>query len=70
MPGDGDINSYRVHLQKLPLSDRPEIFGLHEVATQLRQTSEGKKLLEKVFQFEFASKELAGIAGGIDDSHD
>jgi dynein heavy chain len=43
---------------KFPVQDRAEIFGLHKNAIVQRMTTEGKSLLERVFEFEFASKEI------------
>ena len=40
------------------MQDRPEIFGFHKNANVQRMTNEGKDLLERVFEFEFASKEI------------
>jgi hypothetical protein len=43
---------------KFPIQDRAEIFGLHKNAIIQRMSNEGKSLLERVFEFEFASKEI------------
>lgn len=58
IPGEGDLQHYKAFIQKFPVQDRPEIFGLHKNAIVQRMTSEGKTLLERVFEFEFASKEI------------
>ena len=70
VPGDGDLQSFKVHITKFPISDRPDIFGLHENATIMRATNEGKTLLERMFEFEFASKEIVKASAMIDSSED
>jgi hypothetical protein len=47
-----------MHIQRFPVQDRPDIFGLHENTTIMRATGEGKNLLERVFEFELARKEM------------
>ena len=59
-----------MHISKFPIQDRPEIFGLHENATIMRATNEGKNLLERMFEFEFASKEIVKASALIDSSED
>jgi hypothetical protein len=70
VPGDGDLQFYKMHITKFPIYDRPEIFGLHENATIMRTTNEGKVLLERMFEFEFASKEMIKASAMIDTNED
>ena len=58
IPGEGDIGHYKQFIVKFPIQDRAEIFGLHKNAIIQRMSNEGKSLLERVFEFEFASKEI------------
>lgn len=70
IPGEGDLTFYKQHISRFPIQDRPEIFGLHENATIMRTTSEGKKLLGRIFEFEFASKEMVKANAMIDVNDD
>ena len=70
IPGDGDLQFFKVHISKFPIQDRPEIFGLHENATIMRSTNEGKNLLERMFEFEFASKEIIKATTMLDSNEE
>lgn len=50
--------NFKKNVKKFPIVDRPEIFGLDENATIIRSQNEAKILLERVFELEFASKNL------------
>lgn len=69
VPGEGDLGYYKMFIGKFPVQDRPEIFGLHRNAIVQRMTSDGKALMEKVFEFQFASKEI-NKASAILESND
>lgn len=45
------------------------MFGLHENATIMRATNEGKTLLERMFELEFASKEIVKSSVVIDEEN-
>ena len=59
-----------MQIQKYPIQDRPEIFGLHENATIMRSTNEGKTLLERMFEFEFASKDMIKASAMLEANED
>jgi hypothetical protein len=69
VPGEGDLGQYKLFIGKFPVQDRPEIFGLHRNAVVQRMTSDGKSLMVKVFEFQFASKEM-NKASAILESND
>ena len=58
VPEKFTLAQFKTYLRKYPDVDRPDIFGLDENATIIRSQSEAKALLEKVFELEFASKNL------------
>jgi dynein heavy chain, axonemal len=58
VPEKFTIAQFRTYLRKFPDVDKPEIFGLDENSTIIRSQTEAKTLLEKVFELEFASKNL------------
>ena len=55
---DGTLPHYKNYVKGFPIMDQPDIFGLHENATIMREHHESKKLLSKVFEMEYASKEI------------
>ena len=58
VPEKYTLAHYKTYLRKFPDVDKPFVFGLDENATIIRSQSEAKTLLEKVFELEFASKNL------------
>ena len=62
------LQHFKKKVREFPQTDRPDIFGLDENATIIRDQNEAKTLLEKVFELEFASKNLIKTAGGEEES--
>mmetsp|Transcript_27845 Transcript_27845/g.27722 ORF Transcript_27845/g.27722 Transcript_27845/m.27722 type:complete len:196 (-) Transcript_27845:3-590(-) len=58
IPDQYSLTHYKSYLRKYPDVDRPDIFGLDENATIIKSQTEAKTLLEKVYELEFASKNL------------
>ena len=57
-PNQLTLAHFKKYVKKFPIVDRPEIFGLDENAIIIRSQNEAKILLERVFELEFASKNL------------
>lgn len=52
------LGHFKKKVREFPQNDRPDIFGLDVNAIIIRDQNEAKTLLEKVFELEFASKNL------------
>lgn len=51
-PADGNIDVYRDYIDKLPLNDNPEVFGMHENANITYLTQESNKILDAVLSIQ------------------
>jgi len=51
-PPEGEIDSYRSFIGTFPLTDRPEIFGLHQNADITFQTKESLEMLETIISLQ------------------
>jgi dynein heavy chain, axonemal len=51
-PTDGNIDHYRDYIDKLPLNDTPEVFGMHENANITYLTQESNKILDAVLSIQ------------------
>ncbi|KNE58518.1 hypothetical protein AMAG_04085 [Allomyces macrogynus ATCC 38327] len=47
-PADGNLASFRAHIDKLPFTEDPSVFGMHENANVSYQLQETKRLLKTV----------------------
>lgn len=68
VPEKYTLTHYKAYLRKYPDVDKPYVFGLDENATIIKSQVEAKTLLEKVFEMEFASKNL--LKSNKDDEND
>ncbi|KXS09529.1 hypothetical protein M427DRAFT_128896 [Gonapodya prolifera JEL478] len=59
-PGDGNIASYRSFIDKLPITEDPSIFGMHENANISFQVQESRRLVRTVLDVQ----PRIGVAGG------
>ncbi|ORZ39411.1 dynein heavy chain and region D6 of dynein motor-domain-containing protein [Catenaria anguillulae PL171] len=48
VPADGNLASFRAHIDKLPFTEEPSVFGMHENANVSYQLQETKRLLRTV----------------------
>eukprot|EP00744_Colponema_vietnamica_P000902 GILI01001554.1.p1 GENE.GILI01001554.1~~GILI01001554.1.p1 ORF type:complete len:2075 (+),score=684.51 GILI01001554.1:415-6225(+) len=60
-PPDGKISQYRSYVDGLPISDGPEIFGMHENANITFQQKEAKNFMDTVISIQ---PRLSGGSGG------
>jgi dynein heavy chain len=61
-PEDGKVEIYRDYIEKLPLNDPPEVFGLHENANINYNEQESSRVVETILSIQ---PRLAGGAGGM-----
>lgn len=61
-PADTDIEGYRSYIKTLPLTDTPEIFGLHSNANITYQNTESLRLIDTVLSIQ---PRLATTGGGL-----
>ena len=51
-PPEGTLQSFRHHIDQLPLADKPEAFGLHENADITYQTRETNKIINHMLSIQ------------------
>jgi len=61
-PTNGSIESYREYIDKLPLQDSPEVFGLHDNANINYQMNDSNKFVETVLSIQ---PRVTGGGGGL-----
>ncbi|KAI8818687.1 dynein heavy chain and region D6 of dynein motor-domain-containing protein [Fimicolochytrium jonesii] len=49
-PPDGDLASYRAYIDRLPFSEEPSVFGMHENADISYQIQETRRLLRSILE--------------------
>ena len=59
-PLEGTLTDYRNYIQKLPVVDNPEIFGLHDNANIVYQDQESQKIIDTMLSIQ------PRVAGGSD----
>ena len=59
-PAFGDIAFYRDYIEKLPLQELPELFGLHDNANITFQQQESDKIVTTVLQIQPRESSTAG----------
>jgi hypothetical protein len=52
-PTLGSAENLLSHLNKMPPTDRPEIFGIHQNAQGAVIHEEGESLLRKIYEYQF-----------------
>ncbi|KAI9190457.1 hypothetical protein H9P43_001891 [Blastocladiella emersonii ATCC 22665] len=61
VPADGNLASFRAHIDKLPFTEEPSVFGMHENANVSYQLQETKRLLRTVLEVQ---PRLVSAGGG------
>ena len=51
-PAVGKVESYRNYIESLPLTDNPEVFGMHENANISYQTQESEKMIQIILNIQ------------------
>lgn len=52
MPAIGDLESYKDYIEKLPIVDDPEVFGMHENANINYQSQESDKIIQTILSIQ------------------
>ena len=52
MPPVDTVESYRQYIETLPLTDDPEVFGMHENANIIYQSQESEKILKTILSIQ------------------
>lgn len=52
VPPIGDIESYKDYIEKLPIADDPEVFGMHENANINYQSQESDKIIQTILSIQ------------------
>ncbi|QDZ24237.1 heavy chain of dynein [Chloropicon primus] len=52
VPEEGDLESYQTYIRGLPITDTPDIFGMHDNATLQFQMQESKKVVDVVLSIQ------------------
>jgi dynein heavy chain len=61
VPEEGDLESYQMYIKGLPVTDTPDIFGMHENATLSFQLQESKKVVDTVLSIQ---PQVSAAGGG------
>jgi len=51
-PPEGNLESYKEYIMKLPLNDTPEVFGMHENANIAYQAQESDKMIATILSIQ------------------
>lgn len=65
IPPDGDLDSYREYLKQLPITEAPEVFGMHPNANISFQLQETRRLVETILSIQ--PRLSAGASGKSSD---
>lgn len=60
-PLNGTVDVYMEYIDKLPLVENPEVFGLHENANITFQNQESQKIIDTILSIQ---PRIGGSAGG------
>ena len=52
VPPVDTVESYRQYIETLPLTDDPEVFGMHENANIIYQSQESEKILKTILNIQ------------------
>ena len=61
VPEEGDLESYQSYIKSLPITDTPDIFGMHDNATLQFQMQESKKVVDVVLSIQ---PQVSSAGGG------
>lgn len=61
VPQEGDLQSYQEYIKGLPVTDTPDIFGMHDNATLQFQLQESKKVVDVVLSIQ---PQVSSAGGG------
>ncbi|KNC97013.1 uncharacterized protein SPPG_09508 [Spizellomyces punctatus DAOM BR117] len=61
-PPDGDLASFRAYIERLPFTEEPSVFGMHENADISFQVQETRRLLRTVLEVQ--PRVVSSVAGG------
>ena len=52
MPPIGTIEEYKDYIEKMPITDDPEVFGMHENANINYQAQESDKIIQTILSIQ------------------
>lgn len=52
VPNIGDSESYKTFIESFPMTDEPEVFGMHENANVAYQTQESDKFIQTILNIQ------------------
>lgn len=56
VPPDGDLDSYREYIRGLPVTEAPEVFGMHPNANISFQLQETRRLIETILSIQVCAR--------------